>query len=547
MAFLKSTEIIHTPLTNNIKLVASRLRDGKIYGTNGVNLYEQVTNGWSFICPLKTPLLLVKAGDGEVLVSCDGNGLYKSSGWGTPALSWNLKLFHEGSNFLSWGLDSEGHLALATHYRATDYTKSRYTWLSCDCGDSWKVVHDLGENTNIHMHLAHIDQFNGNRLWISYHDDQPVDKLRAIKYSDDLGDTWHLLSDEWNPTTAVATPNGMVFGTDHGPGGVLHVRNKANPQDMTVNLSCPFPVEKSGFAWCFSVYADYDSISGAAVLSFISQVNNTPAAMFSSDGITCRELLRTSPQPNASGFREFCFHEGQVLINSEIDSVKTIMSIESPIYGEDSIYTHDTGRILGGIVQGGNKFTNTSVGVDSVAGPSKDCISIGMESRAGSNNDGSPGCISVGVRANSENTGSVAIGVDSQAKVGSVAIGRQVSTRTVDVCIGALASCDGSGVSIGYNAKSLSSGVAIGRNTYSGVNSIAIGRDSIAAKINSVSFGGTATENHQFLIGVDRYILLDNVSINPPAPEAGKTALYMKEGNLCIKGSDGVEKRIATE
>lgn len=510
MSFLKSKEVELLHLTNGIKILANRLKDGNVYGEDGVNIYRLDNGVWNQITNLEKVKLLVPTGTNEVLAVCGSLGLFKSVGWGTGSVTWIRKLYEEGSDFLSWGLDSVGGLAIATHYRATDYTKSRYTWLSTDNGDTWTVVHDLGVNSDVHMHLAHIDQYNNNRLWISYHQVEVANKIKAIKYSDDLGATWNLLTDEWQPTTAVATPNGMVFGTDDGPGGILHVPNKTNAEDLSIHLACPFPVERSPYAWVFAIYAEYNEQIGAAVTTFISQVDGTPAGVFVSDGITGRELLRSTPQLNTYGFREFCFHDGHVLINASLDGIDYIMSIEEPVRGEDPIGIHDTGRILGGRLQDQDNFTSIAVGLDSLAGPSKDCISVGVGSRAGTTNNSGPGCVALGSKAVAEKMGAVAIGLEAEAHFGSVCIGHTSKSSTVDISIGRNATCNGHSLSVGHDSQAATSSVALGRLAKStGYRSVALGRDAVCTHTNSVSIGYATTSEYINTVSVgDRDILL---------------------------------------
>lgn len=490
MSFLKSKEVELVEITNGIRILANRLRDDNLYGEDGTYIYKFEDGVWNQICSLKNVKLIVPTGTNEVLASCGSKGLFKSVGWGTPSITWIRKLYEEGSDFLSWGLDSNGAIAIATHYRATDYTKSRYTWLSTDSGDTWTVVHDLGENTHVHMHLAHIDQFNKNRLWISYHEVEKEDKIKAIKYSDDLGSTWTLLTDEWQPTTAVATPNGMVFGTDDGPGGLLHVPNKKDPEDLQIHLACPFPVEKSAYAWVFAIYAEYNEKMGAAVTTFISQVDGTPAGVYVSDGITGRELVRSTPQLNAKGYREFCFYDNHVLINASLDGVDYIMSIEDPIRGEDPMSLQDTGKILGGRIDNGDNFTSIAVGNDSLAGPSKDCISIGVGSRSGTSGEGGPGCIALGSNTSAQNMGAIAVGLNADAKFGSICIGYSSDSATVDVSIGRNASCNGSSLAVGQDAYSDNSAVSLGRLAKANaLRSIAIGREAVSNHTDSIVVG----------------------------------------------------------
>lgn len=502
---------------DNISIIASRLKDGYLYGRNSSTLYRSSNKGnsWEMVGVIAgTPYLLVKAGDGEVLAACGSAGLLKSSGWNRSALTatWEVKISTNGdSDFLSWGLDSDGNgLCIATHYRSADYTKSRFTWLSRDCGDNWHVIHDLGENSDLHMHFAAIDPWANNRLWISYHQLSANGSTKAVRYSDDLGGTWKTLSSEWQPTTCVATPNGMVMGTDDGPGGILHVPRMENADDMYIYLAAPLPVEQTPFAWNFAIYSQYDENTGAAYVSFVSQVDGTPAAIFASDGIAASEILRSEPQNNGDGFKEFSVFEDQIIFYAVIkDSGGTpteyVLRTEIPSRGATCPYNYDTGRIFGGTLTGDNPFRSVSVGPYSVVGPSTDGVAIGNKSRAGTSSTGAPGATAVGAESSATHAGSTAIGYKAVAPSSSVAVGGEATCTTTDVAIGRQAVANTAAVSVGYSADARSSGVAIGyQATYkSGTTAshISIGR-SANADSYGVALGREAdAEDYSIAIG----------------------------------------------
>ena len=601
-------------LVSSVVVIASRLRDGFVYGVASGVLQRSSDGGrtWTAMMSIGSVSLLIPAGDGEVLAACTGAGVRKSSGWAANPLTatWTTVLSSADSDFLSWGLDSDGQgLAVAAHYRSADYTKSRYVWKSTDSGVTWSTIFDLDDYNSgdanpgqHHLHFCALDPWANNRIWISWHENTGAGGGggKAIMYSDDLGDTWNVLTTEWQPTTAVATPFGMVFGTDDGPGGILHCERTDDPADMRIYLAAPFPVEQTAFAWVFAVYAEYDEREGVAYTSFVSQVDGTPAGVFASDGRNASELYRSLPQNNGDGFREFAFHGDQIVWRTRIkDSGGTptnyTMRTGKARRGPSNPSEFDTGRIMGGrIVEDPavTPFRSTAVGVLAEAGPSPDAVAIGYKARAGYSSAGNPQAIAIGSQAEAPNTSSLAIGFQAKAPLASVAIGGQAEATTADVTIGRQSTALGNAVAVGWQALARSGAVAIGRsavNKSSGSvdyvaigreatadsNGVAIGRDAdagirgfalgrsatsvqdafafgyqaTAGHNNSVTFGQATTQNNQFRIGDNRNIMLSERTQTPATPATGEAAIYLFNNDgtweIRVRFSNGTQKTLA--
>jgi hypothetical protein len=604
---------VFSPLVDGVNVIASRLRDGALYGQASGTLYRSLDEGisWTAAAAVGPVVLLVPAGDGEVLAACSGSGIRKSSGWGSNPLTatWSTVLVSADSDFLSWGLDTDSQgTCVATHYRSTDYTKSRYIWLSENSGNTWDIIFDLDDYHSAesspghhHLHCVALDPWADNRIWASWHGlpSEGGTGGKAIMYSDNNGVDWHIVSDEWQPTTAVATPFGMVFGTDDGPGGILHCERTEDPDDMTVYLATPFPVEQTFAAWVFAVYSEYDERDGIAYISFISQVDDTPAGIFASDGRHASELYRTEPQDSGDGFREFAILEDSILWRTRIkDSGGTPTVYTTRTHkarrGPSNPSEFDTGRILGGIISfnGSTPFRSTAIGVLAHAGPSTDSIAIGYKSRAGHANDGSPRAIAIGVGASAPNAGSIAIGYQASGPFGSLAIGDNAVCGTNDVAMGRNTITGGTAVACGWGALARTGSVAIGRSaahkaagsadyvtigrdSKAGSNGIAIGRDSDAdvravvvgrsaaavtdamafgfeanaGHTNSITFGGATTVQNQFRFGANRHLTISARTAAPGNPAAGEAAVYLFDNSgtmeLRVRFSNGVEKVIA--
>lgn len=570
--------------TNDHTIIASRLDDGLLYSRKAGEtfLYSSDNGGqtWTQLSQLVgTVVLLVKAGDGEVLAACASAGVFRSSGWASnPATAtWSVVLESSGSDFLSWGLDTNGDVAIATHYSASNYLNSQFVWLSQDNGQNWTVIRDLGTDLT-HLHFAAIDEYANNRFWISWHRQTSDGIEKAIEYSDNLGEDWTVLSNQWQPTTAVATRWGMVMGTDDGPGGILHVRRTADPSDMIIELVARFPVESTPFAHVFAVYSQYDIKTDTAYVTFINQVDGAPAGIFASDGRVASEIYRTARQFSVSGqrpgFREFGFQDGKIFIRTTIYNPDTVaidsFIFESPlvIRGDSNPNFFDKGRIFGGRLTGSNPFRSLASGVFAEAGPSTDATAVGFNARAGNANTGSPGATAVGESASAPNAGSTAIGSKASAPSGSTCVGESATAATVDVAVGRTATAGGNAVAIGNSAVARTGSVGIGRNAgpqtpnvssdYTAIGrdakaesrGVAIGRDAKALNIDSVALGnGTETnETNQVAIG-DKGLTMGNRSAM--ANPAGKASIWFQviDGvqTLRVRFANGVTKTILTD
>jgi hypothetical protein len=174
---------------------------------------------------------MIFTGDGEALVAqyrgAESNGLlWKSTGFAEDraAATWELVLQSSSQDtfFLDWGMDVHGPLVLITEYGGKGQTGSRLVWLSKDYGETFEEVFDLADYedlTDHHMHGCFIDPWTTS-LWILNGD---LPEGSAIRYSDDLGQTWHKLNDNMH-ITGIALRGGLLFSSDQAPDGAYSAR-----------------------------------------------------------------------------------------------------------------------------------------------------------------------------------------------------------------------------------------------------------------------------------------------------------------------------------
>ena len=496
--FLPVRDVKYTAVTpSSERIVASRLGDGYVYKVF-VNTLYRTRDGisWTAIgpCPSTTSLLL-PAGDGEVLIGAMSDGVHRTSGWKSGTYTHSRVLFSPDSDFASWGLDvTPDGRCVCTHYRATDYTKSRYVWYSSDCGKTWTVILDINDldSGQSHLHFAMFDRFAGDRIIVCYHGNDALGYTRKIiQYTDNIGATWVQLSDAWQPTTCVATPAGLVMGTDDAPSGVLHALRKPDGTYGAPYIAAQMPVEQNPTAYQFAIYAEMDMSTGTVYTAFVSQADGTPAGIVASDGVTAMEIYRSGPLKNVEGYREFgILPTGDLIVHCR-ESVNLgatsdyFLKFAPPMRGALHPTSVDTGRVFGGKLQGSNPFRSVAVGPYSVAGPGTDAVAVGNKAQAGAVDAANPqgtaigaesvangaGGFSGGYRATSAASGT-SVGGQSVSDVNAVAVGRVAKAGYQCVSVGRLADTSsptaGNSVAIGYNAKTTHMGsVAIGKDTQS--------------------------------------------------------------------------------
>lgn len=464
---------------------------GVLYGARGATLSSAPgpAGPWTAVrtLPAGDAITAVKeTGDGEILVSRNTAGLWRSSGWAanpTTATFTNVLPLADGSHQFTYDIDLPSGWCVATNYiSGRDMTPSRYVWLSKDRGVTWTIIFDkmaahptLAPSTS-HMHAVGFDAYvnpSNPRIFASYHktDEDPTniaDPLKRVIYSDDSGVTWAVLSTNDQPVTLTSVSTGLVFGSDTPPNAVYGVVRKPNPADMTVQtLHIIRQPDNTGmFGWDKATVKDD---TGALHMVYRSSVANTPGVIVSTDGVRVTEIARFNPTVGGTvDFLTVMIHNG--LLIGAYNTGDGIHTVSMPV-PKRGITPSGFGALTGGF-----------------AGPISAAAGTGSYARL------------YGVAIGEGAAAGVATGSHLDSHY-SVAVGYKASGRAEAVAIGASSVAASQGSAVGFQAKA-ASGVAVGRNSESLLTATALGVTSKATGIEATALGAFTTVAGEQGVGV---------------------------------------------
>ncbi|MCC3344843.1 WD40/YVTN/BNR-like repeat-containing protein [Psychrobacter sanguinis] len=246
---------------------------------------------------------LLPTADGEVL-AMTSNGVFKSSGWSDGAITWSDTKVekHANATLFQFSFDGNGTKFIIAEYAASvpNWPDSRFVWISTDMGETFDVVWDSlaehGEEVNslTHLHGACYDKFSDRFYFTEGH--APGGGLYC---SVDDGATWvqghgmrdgvlastgivPMEGDTNGPTVIVATPTGLVMGSDNRNNGMFGLIRQDNPLEEVVTWTYQIDVQPTGVAM-FAIRGWLDEASGTAYIAFRSERNDVPPRIFAAN------------------------------------------------------------------------------------------------------------------------------------------------------------------------------------------------------------------------------------------------------------------------
>ncbi len=242
---------------------------------------------------------LMPTSDGEVL-AMTATDLRKSIGWGTPNITWseNKVAKHANGTLFQFSFDGDGKKFILCEYGASvpNWVDSRFVWISTDSGNTFNVVWDSlvqhGETINSETHLHGVaydrwgDRFyfaegHGRRGGIYVSTDDGATWLQPEGYRDgvlaSLGIAGHQYPEEDTNgcTVIVATPAGLVMGSDNANNGMFGVPRKENVMEEVVQRTYAAKDYHAGLNM-FAIRGWYDELSGSVLISFRSEFDDVP-------------------------------------------------------------------------------------------------------------------------------------------------------------------------------------------------------------------------------------------------------------------------------
>lgn len=591
LSFSPATNIIKKAFESAEPAYLDNIGDGYLYGSNSRNLYRKnsLESDWELVKSFANQDAINgirPLGDGEVLILRSTDGLWKSSGWSTNPLtaSWKQVLVTNGRvTPFSVETNPQNGWVTATTYINGDMTNARYVWLSKDNGNTFKVIFDIMNydsdinQAHAHFHFAVMDAYHNEttpRIWISYHKtaDDPTNNIapvKRVKYSDNAGVSWADFSNaDYQPVAAIATPAGVIFGSDESIVGVYIVRRKENPSNMKYELFYAFRENIEGiFGWAMKAIKGED---GAYHMAFRSSVGGFPAFVITTDGVRIAETLRIEPSSSSANVTivDIVEFKGKLLAtyyDSATSSIARGLISDKPERGIPE--ENDNGALRGGLagplgVSGGigskSDMLGTSFGANSLSAlrgvsvgemalSGAEGVAVGSTSLASGNG------VAFGKNAKTDN--GVSVGRSSVSISDGTSIGPSSKTIAENVAIGSFADAQKpQSVAIGRLAKvDKDYGVAIGAlSSATGTGSVAIGRNSKAAHDFAVAlgYGVNTTAGNQFKVG-NKHIEFDNF-INPSTRPVNGSRLFSRlnsngKTELCVLFPTGSPVVIATE
>lgn len=510
------------------KVRAAEVFDGYVWGAlNGV-IYRRPQAGGEWEAhadhPDGHPVLvrLFPTSDGEAILA-SAYAIFKSSGWHSGTVTWTEKIVANGSTyFLEWGLDGDGTKFITTTYAAgTDFTHSRYAWVSLDAGDTWTVAYDsvarYGQATadQSHIHGVAYDQWV-DRFYLS----EGHTSISGIYHSEDDGVTWGRspgMKLDPSPTTLTPTDHGMVCGSDHVDGGLYGVIRRDDPMDEELEWTWQWHPGRDGLVG-FAQRGFRCPDTGTVYVGFRSNFDDV-LPVIAAGTPTSGALIYTwtpdiaPPNPDdRARVRSVIVPTPTQLIARGNVGANDGQEITAYIPPAGVLPDRDTGRIMGGISTVGSSM---AAGTQSRAGQSNS-VAVGVRATTNDANTTVVGAkatslgtfgTAIGASASASGT-STAVGSGAVAVVGggstsfgrnavsgggeSVTVGNGSTSGTISVVIGYAAKAPTTSaavVAIGHSAKSGSSGVAIGNGSNGFEKSVTIGRNSVTGGADAVALG----------------------------------------------------------
>ena len=517
--------------------------DGKLYGALGATIAASTDEGqtWTTLTTTATGpsstggiIDMEPTVDGEVL-ALTPTRIYKSTGWGTGAITWTVKVQTNTANspFQPWSLDGDGTKFIAAEYNVggTGYwADSRYAHISTDGGSTWKIVYDTlalhgaTQNGQSHLHGVAYDRHR-DVFYLSEGHGPAV----GIYVSTDNGATWtrsKITSNVPAHTALVATKAGLVASSDTTLGGTYGAASVSPPSQMVENRTWAWQPGYDGTLG-FGVRGEEDPETGVVYFGYRVETANTPpfiAASSVSAGAMVYEWDRTFA---ALGDVRGVWPVGKgrivaLVIPNNSAPERYLLTATAPNPGAVNTQGQDFGQVMGGTVRRG------------------DSLAVGPLSSTGSVIRGT----AVGVRATT--TGSqdaTAVGNASVAAGSSTAVGHSANAETQGTAVGQAAKTVGTNSTAVGNAASASAGAgtAVGGNSKAGNGGTALGSSSEAVGFaqafgygaKAVHAGATVLANLRSSTAANQAKLGDQhieQGLNSPvAPEANHGRQFLRK------------------
>lgn len=505
--------------------------DGRLYGfhaTNNDDLYVSDDDGatWSLYASSLPGTGFVRrifaTSDGEVVVARAKN-ILKSANWSSTP-TWTVKTTTsdvtgggDSYSYREWSIDGDGTKFIANEYGNPwdDQADDTYVWISTDSGTTWNVVVTHGSSPfadqATHGHGVCYDRWNDVFYLSPGHGSQ-----NGVWASSDNGANWTSIdvqahriarigNDYSSMTVLVATPRGIVCGTDDVPDGIYYIDTSLAIANQTAERLLVDHSTNASISY-FSIAGAYDAERDIVYINHNTQnVTTRPMGIIAIKGRQASRVWSwaeaspvASDQPRSIAINP---DTGDLVMNIQLAS-GTYYRLNAGYAGWGTMPAHlyDTGGVLGGVATDLINGGGVAVGIGSVAdeestavGASASATGVGSLVLGNSVSDGGFSAVSVaGGGASATANNATVFGYDATAALRGTALGRNADGGQQDA------------TAIGYNADAQGArATVLGSAADAVANATALGYNASAAHDQSAAIGrdSTTTATYQVMVG----------------------------------------------
>jgi hypothetical protein len=195
------------------------------------------------------------------------------------------------------GISHHNNVVVCGEYGSkTPPKNARKVFLSLDYGQTFNEIFDLGLINEAHIHGVAYDKFY-KRIWICNGDSNN----KCIRFSDDYGETWNVVSNEYQAVGIIPTRDSVIFTMDGYPNGIMTWK-RTTKEDRSLKLEPTIFLNPEGVGTLFCGHRHYISKDGIVYMPVLPTSAGRPSYVFATkDGINIYKLFEVTPSTDVKG------------------------------------------------------------------------------------------------------------------------------------------------------------------------------------------------------------------------------------------------------